>query len=337
MNLTGGGSAGSPYMPCGGCSLWSCGSGDIGSHGAIATGGGGVGSQSTPIIWHFNCCNCVCPSTQSGGCQFWRNNCPGSASGGGGSHGPTPWKCRSWEGICEYHYWMGGAGGPGGCDIDNRCDPMPNLWHMMYPCSNWRMDWNPKRCDPARLDWWDIGQISGAGAPGFVNSNNFIFNCVGSHPSAWIGRPSNSGEGAGTGGFVAQCCESSIFGDQYPYYPTGSAAEGINWQLVCCLGQTADPFRCDAAYTLKDKLVGNFITCAGTLGGSGGVGICGFSSKAGFGGGGGMAKCHLVCVCWGGTFNNFNGGATPLAFPPCILDNLISNAGSGLAIIYYKE
>jgi len=26
-----------------------------------------------------------------------------------------------------------------------------------------------------------------------------------------------------------------------------------------------------------------------------------------------------------------------LAFPPCILDNLLSNAGSGMAIVYYKE
>jgi hypothetical protein len=32
-----------------------------------------------------------------------------------------------------------------------------------------------------------------------------------------------------------------------------------------------------------------------------------------------------------------NGSGPALAFPPCILDNLVSNAGSGLAIIYYKE
>lgn len=116
-----------------------------------------------------------------------------------------------------------------------------------------------------------------------------------------------------------------------------SPADAVNWLLVCCLGAQSDPFRCDSAYILKDKLFSGFVTCAGTLGGSGGTGICYYTSKAGFGGGGGMAKCHIVCVCYGGTYNNCNGGATPLAFPPCILDNLVSNAGSGLAIVYYKE
>jgi hypothetical protein len=29
--------------------------------------------------------------------------------------------------------------------------------------------------------------------------------------------------------------------------------------------------------------------------------------------------------------------STPLAFPPCILDNIVSNAGSGVAIIYWKD
>jgi hypothetical protein len=88
---------------------------------------------------------------------------------------------------------------------------------------------------------------------------------------------------------------------------------------------------------MKDKLFGGSMTCAGTLGGSGGVGICGFNSKAGAGGGGGTAKCHIVCVCYGGTYDLCNGSGTALAFSPCILDNLVSNAGSGLAIVYYKE
>ena len=336
MALPGGASAGSPYYCCGGCSPTVCAFGSI-AHGSVASGGGGVGSQTVPFsVWHYSCCDCVCPNYQSSACQFWRTGYPGSASGGGGSHGSLPGQCRSWEGICQSHDWQGGQGGPGGPDTDKN-DPLANQWRMTYPCGAWRMHWCTKTKDPERKPWWDIACISGAGAPGFVNHNNYIFCCSSTHSPGFIGRPSNAGEGAGTGGWTSYCCDSCIFGDMYPYYETGSPAQGINWTLVCCLGQTADPFRCDAAYTLKDKLVGNFITCAGTLGGSGGVGICNFSSKAGAGGGGGTAKCHIVCICHGGSFNNCNGGGTPLAFPPCILDNLVSNAGSGLAIIYYKE
>jgi hypothetical protein len=88
---------------------------------------------------------------------------------------------------------------------------------------------------------------------------------------------------------------------------------------------------------MKDKLFSGSVTCSGTLGGSGAVNVCGFNSKAGLGGGGGTAKCHIVCVCYGGTFDCCNGSLPALAFPPCILDNLVSNAGSGLAIVYYKE
>jgi hypothetical protein len=62
------------------------------------------------------------------------------------------------------------------------------------------------------------------------------------------------------------------------------------------------------------------------------------TSKAGHGGGGGEAKCQFLCICYGGTFDTCNGnGVTQLAFPPCILDNLVSNAGSGYALIYYRD
>jgi hypothetical protein len=203
-------------------------------------------------------------------------------------------------------------------------------------CRVWKMQWNPKKCDPQRQQWWDICDISGAGAPGFVNSVTYFFCCQPTQMSAFWGRPSNAGEGAGTGGITFRCCNAEQFGDAYPTHP-GGPADGVNWLMVCCLGLMADPYRCDAAYKLKDKLIGSFITCAGTLGGSGGVGLCFFSSKAGFGGGGGAAKCHIICVCWGGSFNNCNGSGPALAFPPCYLDNLVVNAGSGLAIIYYKE
>ena len=56
-----------------------------------------------------------------------------------------------------------------------------------------------------------------------------------------------------------------------------------------------------------------------------------------YGGGAGMVRCFLHCVCWGGSFNNCNGGGTPLAFPPCKLDQLASTAGTGMAVIYWKN
>lgn len=203
------------------------------------------------------------------------------------------------------------------------------------------MSWvqfKPKERDPHVVDWWDICDISGAGAPGYVDSRDW-WDCY--RPAmfpAFTGRPSNSGEGAGTGGVAIRCCNACQLGDMFPYFP-GGPADGVNWPLVCCLGSIGDPYMCDAAYILKDKLFSGFLTCAGTLGGSGGVNICFMNSKAGFGGGGGTAKCHIVCVCWGGNYDycNNNPSNPLLAFPPCYLDNLIVNAGSGLAIIYYKE
>jgi hypothetical protein len=35
--------------------------------------------------------------------------------------------------------------------------------------------------------------------------------------------------------------------------------------------------------------------------------------------------------------SNGSGAAPLLAFPPCLLDTLTSNAGTGMAIIYYRE
>jgi phosphoheptose isomerase len=57
----------------------------------------------------------------------------------------------------------------------------------------------------------------------------------------------------------------------------------------------------------------------------------------GKGGGAGVYRHYLTCVCWGGSFNNCNGGSTPLAFPPCDLDWRVNTAGTGMAIIYWKD
>ena len=92
------------------------------------------------------------------------------------------------------------------------------------------------------------------------------------------------------------------------------------------------------AYEHVRGIAPGIISQAGIFGGSGGIGVHGFASKAGLGGGAGMFKCYIVCICHGGSFNCCNGvAATPLAFPPCILDNIVSNAGSGVAIIYWKD
>ena len=88
---------------------------------------------------------------------------------------------------------------------------------------------------------------------------------------------------------------------------------------------------------MQDQLFPYITHCAGTLGGAGGVDIGWMASRAGIGGGAGMVRCYLHCVCWGGSYNNCNGGSTPLAFPPCDLDRLASTAGTGMAIIYWKN
>jgi hypothetical protein len=88
---------------------------------------------------------------------------------------------------------------------------------------------------------------------------------------------------------------------------------------------------------MHQQLFPYILSCAGTLGGSGGVGICHMASTAGKGGGAGVNRSYILCICWGGSFNNCNGGGTPLAFPPCDLDWRVSTAGTGMAILYWKD
>jgi hypothetical protein len=122
------------------------------------------------------------------------------------------------------------------------------------------------------------------------------------------------------------------------YYGIGHVSsygfDMTNWQKICHLGLCG---QCDQAWLMPDGLFPQFITCAGTLGGSGGVAICGYTSKAGKGGGGGQAKGQILCICHGGSYDLCNGSGPALAFPPCLLDQLTSNAGTGFAIIYYRE
>jgi hypothetical protein len=194
-----------------------------------------------------------------------------------------------------------------------------------------------QRQAPCRVDWWDIQDICGSGSPGYSQEHNFNqcgYTAGGISVPPW---PENSGEGAGTGGIVTYCCNPAQMGMGFGN-TSASGGPLVNWTLLCHLGVCG---KCDQAWLpgMQNALFPFFITCAGTLGGSGGVGWCGYSSKAGKGGGGGQAKCQFLCVCWGGNFDRCNnsGGNPLLAFPPCLLDQMVSNAGTGMAIIYYRE
>ena len=107
----------------------------------------------------------------------------------------------------------------------------------------------------------------------------------------------------------------------------------MNWTLLCCLG-TSGKICC--ADRLQTHLFPYVVACAGTLGGAGGFGVCHGAQKAGKGGGSGVNRSYILCVCWGGSFNLCNGVGAALAFPPCDLDWRVSTAGTGMAIIYWK-
>lgn len=192
-------------------------------------------------------------------------------------------------------------------------------------------------------DWWDISCIQGTGGAGFVNEMtwNDVYETV-PFGGMRAGRPQNAGEGAGTGGIASYCCRAVWFQNGY----SNNFEPSMNWDFLCYLGRMA----CGACggscctefyrqgWRMRDALVPHHITCAGTLGGSGGVDWCDVSSKAGFGGGAGQGRRYPMCICYGGVYDCYNASAgQPLPFPPCLLDSMATNAGSGLAIIYYKE
>jgi hypothetical protein len=147
------------------------------------------------------------------------------------------------------------------------------------------------------------------------------------------GPPEDSGEGAGTGGAVYICCLGCD--TDWPGGPGDQFA--VAWDNLCQIGITGKSSEVYFNIDMCRQIMPGMISYAGTLGGSGGIGVNGYASKAGFGGGGGWYKCFIHCVCWGGSYDLCNGSGPALAFPPCILDNLISNAGSGMAIIYWKD
>lgn len=343
--VAGGASAGSFLALCGGAGWGICGSGGGAGYGAVASGGAGIGSfMEESCRWHYNCCACICVFF----CDYrdasicWRTTYPSSAQGGGGTMPFTQTECRSWASQnCMFGVWKGGTGGPGGSDATaGEAWTMEWGWEgfCSYPYGsiycNGRCQFSCSPVGPAREPWWDIHDMKGSGSPGTVGNRNYIA-CLGFFQGV---RPRNSGEGAGTGGIAFNCCNpnqmGNMIGDTADKAFSGTGPL-INWPKICQLGTAG---QCDQAWLMQDSLFPFFITCAGTLGGSGGVALCGYTSKAGKGGGGGQSKCQLLCVCWGGSYDCCNGvAATPLAFPPCLLDQLVSNAGTGMAIVYYRE
>ena len=331
MILAGGASAGGPRNLCGGCSSILCGN----CHSGVAGGGGGLGSTCVNHVWHYPCCSCICFAPASPQVGRWCIQHPPSVQGGYGTIKADSQQCRSTPYQCIYGIWKSGDGGPGGPDSN-----AGHAWQVewgyagmcAYPfgvqCWN-EQNWTCTEQAPCRVDWWDISDICGTGSPG----TGMFRAMTGCYGSGMIGpRPKNSGEGAGTGGIMTYCCNPNQFGNMLSGGATSSA---LNWLKICNLGLTG---QCDQAWLMQDSLFPFFITCAGTLGGSGGVAWCTYTSKAGKGGGGGQAKCQFLCICHGGSYDTYNNsGGTPLAFPPCLLDQLVSNAGTGMAIIYYRE
>jgi len=337
--FVGGASAGSPKNLSGGCSSCVCSY----LHSATTGGGAGIGDQNCLVNWHYSCCDCMCMVYFC--CETTKPcyNYPTSNQGGGGSAAKCNFSCRSTMQQCIRGYWKTGDGGPGGPDNSSTYG-WEYEWGWqgtcLYPFGIRCMGQvSQPRCAtsaPVRLcvlncEQWDIQNICGSGSPG-----TGLLGCTSCWPYNFYvtNRPRNSGEGAGTGGWSTYRCDTDGL------YDTGLGMMGewgsnmVNWNKLCQLGQSG---QCDQAWLMPDGLFPQFVTCAGTLGGSGGVAYCGYTSKAGKGGGGGQAKSQILCICHGGSYNNCDGGSTPLSFPPCLLDQMVSNAGTGMAIIYYRE
>jgi hypothetical protein len=337
----GGGSAGSWMWACGGQ-----GGGTVqedehvgGGYGPAAGGGGGIGYIcKKPTYPAF--CTCICQISRcanfyAGGRKAQNM---GGTTGGGGTklqrcdHPQN--RYTSWRGMCVSGQWHQGPGGWGGYDNDEGRDTRYTWFNSgCMPNRSFFLEHGPQ---PKRYQWHDIHSMCGSGSQG----NSFADGACYRTCSNWNQGPRlamnayhNAGEGAGTGGIAYFCCELNSM--NIPYCMAGADyCAGINWLLLCCLGTTG---RICCADRMQDQLFPYITHCAGTLGGAGGVDIGWMASRAGKGGGAGMVRCFLHCVCWGGSFNLCNGSGPALAFPPCDLDWRASTAGTGMAVIYWKN
>ena len=337
----GGGSAGSWIWPCGGNGSGSTyedqlsGSG----YGSSAGGGGGIGYICKQGSMSSSC-SCICTQERCG--QYYtegrKTSYPSGTSGGGGTKLQRCDNCYSrnvgFRGMCVSGQWHNGAGGWGGYDNDEGRDS--RFTWFMAGCQNGRSFVQDHGPQPKRYEWHDIHSMCGSGSQGNSFEDGACYRSCGNWnqgprlaQNAWH----NSGEGAGTGGIAYYCCEPTSM--NIPNCMGGAACRpGINFNLLCCLGQCN---RICCADRMQDQLFPYITHCAGTLGGAGGVDIMWMASRAGKGGGAGMARCYLLCVCWGGSYDCYNGSGAVLPFPPCKLDQLASTAGTGMAVIYWKN
>lgn len=309
-------------------------------YGASAGGGGGIGyiNRQEGRNWY---CSCICHTSGYNGHLYGvlqRNAYYGGYSGGGGGTKfvcQTHCECSTWQGWCQQGRWKNGEGGWGGC-CNNEGRPQDFWWGFSSAPNFHNVSWNSEveaGPSPKKYDWHDIHDMKGSGSSG----KSMMTYCR-ANSSSWIsqivdGYHENAGEGAGTGGIQYICCAiTTTFGE---CCLNGANACGtLNWPLICCLG-TMSKICC--ADHLMDQIQPYVFACAGTLGGAGGTGICHWTQKAGKGGGAGVSRSAILCICHGGSYDNCNGGATPLAFPPEELDWRVSNAGTGMAIIYWKD
>lgn len=341
----GGGSAGSFMFPCGGCGGTVCNKGGTTTNnnngGSMAGGGGGIGYINRCCsITAF--CGCIC--SMYGNSQQPCVCGPTTVQGGGGTrYAYLNSACEQtmWNGLCEGGVWRMGAGGWGGCDNqEGRPDTM--YWTCALCMCTGRSEFDVC-CGiaPKKWPWFDIMEMAGSGSSGKgigycrqqINQDNYWTSTNGKQMG---GIPEDSGEGAGTGGAIYPgLCDAYYV--NWPCLPSSVQTGGIDWNQVCCFGvnNTYNDIY-DCCQSSRNLVVGH-ISQAGTLGGSGGIGVHGFASKAGFGGGAGAYKYFVHCICWGTGYDCCGGSGPLLAFPPCILDNIASNAGSGLAIIYWKD
>jgi len=340
----GGGSAGSWIWTTGGAGQRTINQNQIcqgDTYSAIAGGGGGIGYIARDWQGSQNC-TCVCVKSQCGIGYPFRKTCHPIASGGGGG---TKFQCQScfefWanDGFCAAGTWRMGEGGWGGQNNDEGRSGWLHWWCSNNSACMGRSTWLQQGPSPKRYPWHDIHEMSGSGSPGqgfhavcYQSDEGNLWNQ--GHRQAPLDCV-NAGEGAGTGGVVFNCCAVTSMGMSC-CVQGALACIGINMTLVCCLGTSG---RICCADKMLDQLFPYVVHCAGTLGGSGGVGTCNLASRAGKGGGAGIPRNYLLCVCWGGNFDFCNNNpANPLlAFPPCDLDWRASMAGTGMAIIYWKN
>ena len=303
--------------------------------GSSAGGGGGIGYMTRQGVVASSC-NCICTPQSPGqqGPDAMNVNYPPTAGGGGGTKWQTGTSCECIPIVgvcCMTGNWRGGHGGWGGNDNNEglgECfffgSQTVSSYYGCHSCTRFTPSTPPKT-----YQWHDIHSMCGSGSSGksisFDAGSHWCGTIQWATKIAYGSSPENAGEGAGTGGVTYVYCA--------PQYFSNSSATMVNWTLLCCLGTSGKVCCSDR---LQQSLFPNVISCAGTLGGSGGVGICTMTSKAGKGGGAGVNRCYILCICYGGAFDLCNGSGAALAYPPSELDWRVSNAGTGMAIIYWK-